>query len=60
MENLGKRTETTDISITNKTQEMEEKILGIEDAREKWIHQSKKILNLKCFYHKIFRKSRTQ
>jgi hypothetical protein len=34
MENLGKRTGTTDASIINRTQEMEEKILGVEDAVE--------------------------
>ena len=31
MENLGKRTGTTDASITNRIQEMEERISGIED-----------------------------
>ena len=30
MENLGKRTETTDASITNRIQEMEEKMSDLE------------------------------
>ena len=30
MENLGKRTETTDTSITNKIQEIEDGTLGVE------------------------------
>ena len=34
MENLGKRTGTTDISTTNRIQEMEEKILDIENKIE--------------------------
>ena len=32
MENLGKRTGTTDASITNRIQEMEERISGVEDS----------------------------
>jgi hypothetical protein len=32
MENLEKRTGTTDINITNRLQEMEDKNLGIEDT----------------------------
>jgi hypothetical protein len=32
METLRKRTRTTDISITNRMQGIEERILGIEDA----------------------------
>ena len=34
MENLGKRTGTTDISITNRIQETEERISGAEDTIE--------------------------
>jgi uncharacterized coiled-coil protein SlyX len=34
MENLGKRTGTTDASITNRIQEMEERIPGTEDTIE--------------------------
>ena len=32
MENLGKQTDNTDVSITYKMQEVEEKISGIEDT----------------------------
>jgi hypothetical protein len=32
MQNLGKRTGTTDECITNKIQEMEEELSGIEDT----------------------------
>ena len=35
MENLGKRTETTESSITNRIQEMEEQISESEDTIEK-------------------------
>ena len=35
MENLGKRTGTAEVSITNRIQEMEERISGIEDTIEK-------------------------
>ena len=34
MENLGKTTETSDASITNRIQEMEERISSIEDTIE--------------------------
>ena len=34
MERLGERTGTTDISITNSVQEMNERISGIEDMIE--------------------------
>jgi hypothetical protein len=34
MKNLGKRTRTTDISITNRIHEMEERITDIEDMTE--------------------------
>lgn len=34
MKNLGKRTGTTDASITDRIQEVEEKISGIEDTIE--------------------------
>jgi hypothetical protein len=46
MENLGKRTGTTNESITNRIQKMEERITGIEDLIEE-IDQSNKMLNLK-------------
>jgi hypothetical protein len=32
MENLGKRSGITDVSITNRIQEIEERILGVEDV----------------------------
>ena len=34
MENLGKRSGITDVSITNRTQEIEERIAGVEDTVE--------------------------
>jgi hypothetical protein len=34
MENVGKRTGATDASITNRIQEMEERISGVEDTIE--------------------------
>jgi hypothetical protein len=34
MENLGKRTGITDVSITNRIQEIEERIMGVEDTLE--------------------------
>ena len=34
MENLGKRSGNIDVSITNKVQEIEERILGVEDTLE--------------------------
>ena len=43
MENLGKRTETTESSITNRIQEMEERISESEDTIEKKNAQIKEI-----------------
>ena len=34
MENIGKRSEITDVSITNKIQELEERISGVDDTLE--------------------------
>ena len=34
MENLGKRSGITDVSITNRTQKIEERILSVEDTVE--------------------------
>jgi hypothetical protein len=34
MENLGKRSEITDVSITNRIQEVEERISGVVDTVE--------------------------
>jgi hypothetical protein len=45
IENLGKRTVTIDTSVTNRIQEVEEKISGIEDIIEET--QSRKMLKLK-------------
>ena len=41
MENLGKRTETSETSITNRIQEIEERISDSEDTIEKLITLSK-------------------
>jgi len=49
VENLGTRTRTIDVSITNTIQEMEERILGIEDMPEEihiLIEEIGKFLNL--------------
>ena len=35
MENLGKRSGITDVSITNRIQEIEERISGVEDTVER-------------------------
>lgn len=40
MENVGKQTAETNASITNRTQEMERGISGVEDTR-KYISQRK-------------------
>ena len=47
MENLGKRTGTTDVSITNRIQEMKERISGIEEES----NISVKVQNLKFTKH---------
>ena len=47
MKNLGKRTGTTDASITNRIQETEEIISDVEDTIEETKHQPKRMLNLK-------------
>jgi hypothetical protein len=44
MKNLGKRTRVTDASITNRIQETEEKILGVEDTTIKENTKCKKLL----------------
>lgn len=46
MKNRGKRTGTTNVSIPNRIQEMEQKISGVEDTIEE-ISISKKMQNLK-------------
>ena len=45
MENLGKRLGTTGANITNKIQEMEERIQGVEDFIEEKDSSVKKTLN---------------
>ena len=47
MEKLGKRTGTRDISITNRVQEMEERVSGVEDIIEEINTSVKKMCNLK-------------
>jgi hypothetical protein len=47
MEDLGKRSRTTDTNITIRIQEMEERITGIEEMVSELIHQSKRMKNLK-------------
>jgi hypothetical protein len=47
MERLGERTGTTDISITNSVQEMNERISDVENIEKILKHQSKKMLTLK-------------
>jgi uncharacterized coiled-coil protein SlyX len=56
MENLGKRIGTTDTSITNRIQEMEERISGIEDTIEEIDTLVKKKKNAKAekFLTKLF------
>lgn len=50
--------ENTKASFTNIIQEIEDRISGIEDSIEKkWIHESKKVLNLKIHWHETSRKS---
>jgi hypothetical protein len=49
VENLGRRTETTDANIPNRRQEGEERISGVKDTREE-IHTSvKENVNTKLF-----------
>ena len=47
MENLGKRSGITDVSITNRIQEIEERISGVEDTVEEMDTTVKKIQNIK-------------
>ena len=53
MENLGTRIGTTDVIITNRIQEIEERILGIEVTIEEMDTLVKKKLNLKKFLTKF-------
>jgi methyl-accepting chemotaxis protein len=47
MENLGERSGATDAHTTNRIQEIEERISGIEDPIEELTQQSKKIQSVK-------------
>jgi hypothetical protein len=47
MEILGKKSGYIDASISNRIQEMEERISGAEDSIEKWAQQSKIMQNAK-------------
>lgn len=40
MENLGKGTETTETSITNRVQEMEERISGVKEETDTSVKES--------------------
>jgi hypothetical protein len=48
MKNLGKRTGTTDTSITNTKPRMEEKISGIENRKEEINTSVKEKANSQC------------
>jgi hypothetical protein len=45
--NPGKKSGAIDMSITNRIQEMEERISSAEDSKKMWTQQSKKIRNSK-------------
>jgi hypothetical protein len=47
IETLGKKSGTIDASISNRMQEMEERILGAEDSIGTWTQQSKEMQNAK-------------
>ena len=47
IENLGRKSGNTDVSISNRIQEMEERISGAEDSIENMTQQSKKLQNAK-------------
>jgi chromosome segregation ATPase len=47
IETLGKKSGTIDVNISNKIQEMEERISGAEDSIENIAQQSKKMENAK-------------
>ena len=59
MENIGKRSGITDVSITNRIQEIEERISGVEDTVEEFTQLPKKIQNIKNSLPKASRKFRT-
>jgi hypothetical protein len=47
MENLGKRTGITDVSITNRIQEIKNKVTGVKDTLEDIDMAVKEIQNIK-------------
>ena len=54
LENLGKRSGVIDVSITNRIQEIEERISGIEDAREdNWDNSPRKYKTQKAHTQNI-------
>ena len=60
LENLGKRSRVIDASITNRIQEVQERISGVEDIIEEIDTQSKNIQSAKSPNPKTSRKFRTQ
>ena len=60
MENLGKRAGVTDANITNRIQETEHRISGVEDTTEDFNITVKENTRSKRFYLKSFKKSSTQ
>jgi uncharacterized coiled-coil protein SlyX len=59
MENLGKRPETTNTSISNRIQEMEERISGVENTLEEIDISVKENVKSKKFSTQTSRKART-
>ena len=59
MENLGKQTETSETSITNRIQEIEERLSDSEDTIEKINALIKENSKSKNSHHKTFKKSGT-
>jgi predicted nucleic acid-binding Zn-ribbon protein len=59
IENLGKRSGVIDASITNRIQEIEERISGAEDSIENINTTVKENANCKTFLTQTSRKSRT-
>jgi transcription elongation factor len=60
IENLGKRSEITDVSITNRIQGIEERISSVEDVVEEIGTTVKENSKHKTFENKVSRKFRTQ
>ena len=56
MKNVGTQTSTSEVSLTNRNQEMEERISGIEDKTEEMGTLIKENVNLKKSCHKTSRK----